>query len=608
MPKVPKEVPKGPKVALCMICKNERQNIAGLMDDVCEVLDEVHVVDTGSTDGTLEILKQKQSIYPRLKLHHFDWCDDFSKARNYSFSLAGKDIDWIFWVDGDDRVNKQDLINAKTILSNSGVDAWLLPYIYSKYPDGSPQSYLTRERFLRKSKNPKWIGAIHETVDISCLRQANYEGLKIEHNRDGKFIEPKRNLKILEKEFQKNPNDHRTAYYYAKELFDHIDPKAKEKLIHYLTVPHRYWDDEIGARFRLAKTYIAEKNLREAILTVEPIYHLDATRKRSEYYFIYGEVEIALGNYLVAIDWYKRCLYDPPGPPRVLNLEYWTWHPCQKIAMCYRELGDWEKCFEYADSVMKTLPSDQGAISWYAGLQSYQLQAKSNNRVVLEVETNAFLGGYKYKKEPLHVKSLDGNLHVVDWTFKGKTPFLSNSIDGIVVGNFEILDLVEIHRILKPCGFMLLSGDISGNWDLYFNILGTTQLNNITYHKLIKVDEKKPSIGYYEVYNSSEHAQYRYRICNLVLSAILKGHRVINSQQEKCDIFVGLYLDKKYGKTNVLELCEKLDHYHTESIENADVINCCSPLLASYIKEKYPNKLVMNVDDHFELPKKEWVC
>ena len=52
---------------------------------------------------------------------------------------------------------------------------------------------------LRKVKNPKWVGAIHEVIDIHHLRQENYYDLKIEHNRDGKFIEPKRNLRILSK-------------------------------------------------------------------------------------------------------------------------------------------------------------------------------------------------------------------------------------------------------------------------------------------------------------------------------------------------------------------------------------------------------------------------
>lgn len=62
------------------------------------------IVDTGSTDGTLELIKKKQLQYPNLELHHFEWVKDFSKARNYSFSFATQE--WILWLDGDDQVSQ----------------------------------------------------------------------------------------------------------------------------------------------------------------------------------------------------------------------------------------------------------------------------------------------------------------------------------------------------------------------------------------------------------------------------------------------------------------------------------------------------------------------
>lgn len=598
-------------VSLCMICKNEKNNIGNLMDDVCPVLEEVHITDTGSTDGTLEILAEKQKKYSNLYIHHFDWIDHFSAARNYSFTKAGN-VDWIFWLDSDDRIDSNALKSFKdTVLDNPSVDCWLLPYIYSKYPDGSPQTYLTRERFLRKNKNPIWIGAIHETVAIHAMRQNNYENLKVEHNRDGKFIEPKRNLRILEKEFEKNPNDPRTAYYYAKELFDHIDPRAKEKLIHFINLKcEKYWDDEISARFRLAKQYVSERDYRAAIQTIEFVYHLDGTRRRSEFYYIYGEVEFALRNFEIAIDWYKRCLYTPPGPPRVLALEYWTWNPMKKIAECYKELGKWDEVFEYVEKIEKILPGDIGTKVWVDSLQSYKLLPKNNFPLaILEFGTELRPDSYKVNKENFKV-GLGNQQGVIDWVLNRKLPFISDSIDGVVFNSniFKELSVEEIVRIVKPCGFLWSIQEITSD---KFNYLGVFKYNNTHIHMYVKIDETKQSIGYRDQLEAINFGGYRYRIHNLIMSAKKKGYPVFDITRKQptkeLDIFIDMLMDKKYGaKLNILEFCEKLDNYNC-NVDNADILDACSPELAKYLKSKYPGKIVINVDDHFEMPNEGWL-
>ena len=606
-------------VSLCLICKNENSNLGYLMEDVGPVLEEVHVTDTGSTDGTLEILQEKQKKYSNLHLHHYTWTDHFSEARNYSFTKAGN-VDWIFWLDSDDRINQNDLKHFKdNILDNPCVDCWLLPYIYSKYPDGSPQMYLTRERFLRKSIRPQWIGAIHETVAIHNMRQVNYENLKVEHNRDGKFIEPKRNIRILEKEFQKNPNEPRTAYYFAKELFDHMDPRAKDKLIHYLNIPGdcRYWDDEIGARFRLAKQYLSENNFRQAIQTIEFVYHLDATRKRSEYYYIFGEVESRLGNYEIAIDWYKRCLYDPPGPPRVLSLEYWTWNPMRRLAECYKTLGKWDEVFEYANKVAAILPGDPGTKDWVKNLSSYTLHSKNNGLVVLEFGTNLRDDSYKMYIDNFKVSLGVEPISTVKWFFTKNMPFLSGCIDGIVFDPnlFTDISIEELARVIKPGGFLWhlekapKEVDVVGaNKEVWFNFLGSAIYKGVKLYTYVRIDETKPSIGYH-MYgpDTLDFGGYRHRIHNLVMSAKKKGHPVYNLNERlfDVDIYVDMLMARRYGKINILEFCEKLDGYSCH-IENADVLDACSPLLADHLRDKFPDKVVINVDDHFDIPAVDW--
>jgi len=80
----------------------------------------------------------------------------------------------------------------------------------------------------------------------------------------------------------------------------------------------------------------------------------------------------------------------------------------------------------------------------------------------------------------------------------------------------------------------------------------------------------------------------------------------LNEGQKEVDIYVDMVMARRCGKINILEFCEKLDSYGCH-VDNADVLDACSPLLAEYLKSKYPNKVVINVDDHFEIPLDNWL-
>ena len=71
------------KISVCSIVKNESKNIGKMLDSVSKFGFEIIVVDTGSTDDTKSIaLKYTDKVYD------FEWCDDFSAAKNYAASLA----------------------------------------------------------------------------------------------------------------------------------------------------------------------------------------------------------------------------------------------------------------------------------------------------------------------------------------------------------------------------------------------------------------------------------------------------------------------------------------------------------------------------------------
>ena len=84
-------------ISLCMIVKNEENNLRDCLNSIKEYVDEIVVVDTGSTDRTLKIAEEMGA-----KTSTYIWNDDFSAARNASIELAT--CSWILWLDADDRI------------------------------------------------------------------------------------------------------------------------------------------------------------------------------------------------------------------------------------------------------------------------------------------------------------------------------------------------------------------------------------------------------------------------------------------------------------------------------------------------------------------------
>lgn len=90
------------KISACVIVKNEEKNIARWLDNMRQIADEIIVVDTGSTDSTLDILR-KVGVKP----YHFAWCNDFAAAKNYAIQQATGD--WIVFLDADEYFDEPSL-------------------------------------------------------------------------------------------------------------------------------------------------------------------------------------------------------------------------------------------------------------------------------------------------------------------------------------------------------------------------------------------------------------------------------------------------------------------------------------------------------------------
>jgi tetratricopeptide (TPR) repeat protein len=85
------------RLSVCLIARNEEQNLPRALKSIGGVADEVIVTDTGSTDATVDIASQFGA-----QVYHFPWCDDFSAARNFTLDQArGR---WVLWLDADEEL------------------------------------------------------------------------------------------------------------------------------------------------------------------------------------------------------------------------------------------------------------------------------------------------------------------------------------------------------------------------------------------------------------------------------------------------------------------------------------------------------------------------
>ena len=88
-------------ISLCMIVRNEEAVLARCLDSIRDEVDEIIIVDTGSSDNTKEIAARYTD-----KIYDFKWIDDFAAARNFSFSKAT--MEFAMWLDADDVLTSTD--------------------------------------------------------------------------------------------------------------------------------------------------------------------------------------------------------------------------------------------------------------------------------------------------------------------------------------------------------------------------------------------------------------------------------------------------------------------------------------------------------------------
>ncbi len=198
------------KVTACLIVKNEEANLERCLQSLKGMVHEIVVVDTGSTDSTVEIAKRFKA-----KIGFFGWIDDFAAARNHALTLATGS--WILWIDADEELSAESKPFLKEAVVRphfGGFNAEIVNFT-SDHSDDS--KYLHQAiRLFRRMPEIEFTGRIHEQITPSLekigLPWANLPGFRILHYGYRPSVMAERNkidrtIDALEKEVLERPQD-----------------------------------------------------------------------------------------------------------------------------------------------------------------------------------------------------------------------------------------------------------------------------------------------------------------------------------------------------------------------------------------------------------------
>ncbi|MEW5924422.1 MAG: tetratricopeptide repeat protein, partial [Candidatus Zixiibacteriota bacterium] len=203
-------------VSACMMVKNEEELLPTCLESIRNWVDEIIIVDTGSTDRTIEIARSYGA-----RVFSQKWSKDFSKHRNYSISKAT--CDWIFIIDADEEFIGDDLPELRRAINQENFRIVSISVLNTDKKTGECTSFLPSPRLFKRDAGFHYEGIVHNQLQFPGNEPILRVGARIKHygynlSHDLKMKKVARSRELLEKQLEISPDDPFVHFNYAQLL------------------------------------------------------------------------------------------------------------------------------------------------------------------------------------------------------------------------------------------------------------------------------------------------------------------------------------------------------------------------------------------------------
>lgn len=330
-------------LSLCMIVKNEEETLEKCLLSAKDIVDEIIIVDTGSDDRTKDIALKFTS-----KVYDFKWCNDFSKARNFSLSKA--DNNYVLILDADEVVcaSQGDEIVKFCNMTDKKIVGRLKRI--NEYEDShGTRRYIERVNRIFNRNYFEYEGIIHEQVVSKSKEEYSTQNIDLVLNHIGYSKEVlnrtnkiQRNIELLKEALKINYQDPYIHYQLGKSYFMEKDYRnARSSFLEALPLVnnynYEYVEDLIESYgYTLINLNIFEEALN--LLKYEKYY-----KNMPDFLFLLGLVYMNNGKFKEAIEIFLRCTEHKEGKIEGIT----TFLPFYNIGVIYECLGFNEEAVKY---------------------------------------------------------------------------------------------------------------------------------------------------------------------------------------------------------------------------------------------------------------------